>query len=268
MKTLLIVLAALMLLCFGTWMIGISETTIRELMALPLKEQGISIETEGLTKGIFCSLAIQKATLVQHDSAGSAIPLLTVTDVSAHLDLGSLLVLRPRIGFKGSVGDGTLTGSIALSASDETTVKAASVALSHVPFVALRGIRGDGTLSWDVLMQADAGELKLRIDNARLRESSVEGVALPLDMFHEIRGLFIIGRDATEIRSLALEGKGIYARLRGTVQKGALASVLEVSVDTSVRENLVVAAMIERYKVSPGYYEIPVSRKLSSFVSH
>lgn len=268
MKGLLIIPVALALLCIGTWMIGISETTIGDLIALPLEDRGITIETEGLTKGILFSLTIPKATFTQRDAAGRPAPLLTVTDVAAHLDVPSLLVLKPHIDIRGTVGDGTLTASVALRASDESTVRGTSISLSHVPFVTMQGIGGEGRLSWDLSVRPEARELKLRVDDARLKESFIEGTPLPLDMFHEIRGLFLIGRESTEIRSLALEGKGIHARLRGTIQQGTLTSTLEVSLDTTRRENALVAAMIERYRVSPGYYEIPVTRRLSSFTSH
>ena len=67
-----------------------------------------------------------------------------------------------------------------------------------------------------------------------------------------------------KVSSLALEGEGVYARLKGRILNGsAMDLTLEVMPEASFADRSFLIALIQGYKVSPGYYAIPIKGEMS-----
>ncbi|MDH5203807.1 MAG: type II secretion system protein GspN, partial [Nitrospirota bacterium] len=60
------------------------------------------------------------------------------------------------------------------------------------------------------------------------------------------------------ISSLSLQGDGIYARVKGNIKKNVMDLTLELMQDSSSADKSSLLLFLENYKVSPGYYVIPI----------
>jgi type II secretion system protein N len=265
MRILLLVLLAALVIPVAAWIIVVPESAVLDVMCGPLRSRGLTIETEGFAKGPLISVTAEKATLRWTGQAGKDLPLLTATDVSARLNFPSLLRFRPRVDVEGKIGAGSLSGHVAITGTGDAEVKGGGIPIGDIPFLRSSGFDGEGRLSFDLRREGGDAEIKLTIEDARIMASSLKGVPLPFDLFQRMRGLIVLSRGSTEITSLALEGNGIYGRLKGAIKDAVLTGTIEASIDTSVRDNALIAAAIRRYMVTPGYYVIPVSQQLSQF---
>ena len=85
---------------------------------------------------------------------------------------------------------------------------------------------------------------------------------VPLEVFHEIKGAATIKDEIVEVRSLALTGKRVYGRVRGSI-KGVDADMsFELMTDSSFGLGSLTHAVLGQYKVSPGYYVVPLKGKM------
>ncbi len=265
MRIVLLVLLATLVIPVAAWIVAVPESVILDVMSGPLRSRGLTIETEGFAKGPLISVTAEKATLRWTGQVGKDLPLLTATDVSARLNFPSLLRFRPRVDIKGRIGTGSLSGHVAITGTDNSEVKGNGIPITDIPILGSSGFGGEGRFSFDLQQEGNDAEIRLTLEDARISATSLKGIPLPLDLFQRMRGLFVLSGGSTDITSLALEGNGIYARLKGTIKDTVLNGTIEASIDTSVRDNALIAAAIRRYMVTPGYYVIPVSQQLSQF---
>ena len=109
----------------------------------------------------------------------------------------------------------------------------------------------------------DTGEARFSIREARF-EGAFPGVDfLPLDLFQSIRGSLTIEKTIT-VKSLTLEGRGVYARVNGNIKGNSLDMKIELMMDSSFGQEPVLAKDLGQYRVSPGYYVIPFSHNFPS----
>jgi hypothetical protein len=59
-----------------------------------------------------------------------------------------------------------------------------------------------------------------------------------------------------------MEGKGIYVRMRGTIKESNFDGNIEIMMDSSFDLYAMLQALLERYKISTGYYVIPYTKKI------
>ena len=82
-----------------------------------------------------------------------------------------------------------------------------------------------------------------------------------LNTFHRLQGSLSIENSIIKITSISLEGDKGYARLKGDIANRRLNLSLELMPDEnklSTGESM----LIGRYIVSPGYYVIPIRKRL------
>jgi hypothetical protein len=88
------------------------------------------------------------------------------------------------------------------------------------------------------------------------------GITVPLNFFNSVRGVLEVKGDTIHISSLALEGKDIYARIRGEISNNVMDISMEIMPERSFLNNPLFINAMEQYKVSPGYYVIHIRRYL------
>jgi hypothetical protein len=67
--------------------------------------------------------------------------------------------------------------------------------------------------------------------------------------------------DTITVKSLTLEGTGIYARMKGIIKEGDFDGNIEIMLDSSFDQYHLIQPLLERYKVSTGFYVIPHNAK-------
>jgi type II secretion system protein N len=134
--------------------------------------------------------------------------------------------------------------------------------LQDMPIFAMLGIDGRGTLSGDLNIRDTKGTVTFSVADARFSRAAFAGVAVPLEVFTGARGAMTVDGSTLRVQSFALEGEGIYARLRGDITAGRMNLTMELMPEKSFRDQNLVFMLLTKYQVSPGYYSIPLNGPL------
>jgi len=261
MKNILFAISALLILALSVWIIAIPERMILELTNNVLSEKGFHIISDGFKKGLFYNFSAQKILLNKTSGGDAEQPLFTCDNVKGSINLISMFKLAPALVFKCSVNNGTVTGDIRLTGTHDFTSEGQGVNFKGIHLLEHYGISGDGRLSWNMRLLKETGEITFSIVDAKLQGISAMSF-LPLNLFQDIKGMLLIGNDAVEVRSLALKGDGIYSRIRGTVSADTLVLTMELMMNSQLKVDSLTLKALESYRVSPGYYVIPLNQKL------
>ena len=261
MRWILAFIAGLLLLLLALWHGALPESTVRGLINHALADTGHSVEMSGFRKGLFCSFTVETLTLSETgDRVQGTGRSLDLHDVSAGLVPGSLLTLTPQLSLRARLAGGHLSAMMKLTGDPSTVVSTESVNLRDLSILRSYGIEGDGLVKANLNVSGTIGRVSFSVSDARLANTNLGGAPLPLSLFHTIRGIFDISREKAEIPSVALEGTGVYARIAGTIEGRLMTLKVEVMHDASYTPDPLVAAMLRPYRVSPGYYVIPVKQ--------
>lgn len=251
------VLAAVLItaaLLWGFWLVAVPQGLIIDYLEKSVKAGDMKVSVEGFRKGLFYNFT---ADAVRLEKSGET--LVEVRDLSGRLDLAGLLALKAVVPFEGSVSKGSLTGKATVGRDGYAIDAALSGAeMGGLPALALAKVQGTGVLSGDFRMKDGQGALKFTVQNGDFKAISYGGYLIPLNMFHTARGAVSIKGPLIEVESVSLEGDGVYARARGKVVGGRVDMKLELMPEESAVPESTMMAIAGRYRVSPGYYVIPI----------
>jgi hypothetical protein len=196
------------------------------------------------------------------DEKGEGGLLITIHNVNIVPDLLSLLKLAPQIHINGQVNFGTIRGIIFMKQPNpDLDIVGENIQINGLPIIERTGIYGEGSLKFTFQRTEERGEITFSIDNAKLKGALTGLGVLPLGVFKSVRGLLTIG-DTVNVDSLAFEGKGIYTRIKGKIKESRFDGNIEMMIDSSFELHTVVESLLERYKISAGYYVIPYTQKI------
>ncbi|MDO8784634.1 MAG: type II secretion system protein GspN, partial [Syntrophales bacterium] len=248
MKKTAIIVAVVFSVFWGLWLIAVPEGFITHFIENSLRKSGMKIEAEGVEKGLFYSLRAKDINVTGGDNS----PIVTIKDVEAGINFTSLIKLTPRIDFHGAINKGKVNGSISLKGAEGVSeIKGRDINIHDIPALERRlGIHGTGTLTFDFRQMNNRREIKFSLRDANIRASGL----LPLDMFQKAQGALVIEKEIVSVKSLSLEGRGIYARVKGDIRGKKQGLKMEVMVDSSSQSEPSPLKIPEQFKVSPGYY--------------
>jgi len=255
LKKITIIIALGLSAIWGLWLIAVPEDLIAHFIENSLIKSGMKIEKEGFKKGLFYNFSIKSINVTSENS----IPMLTIKDVEARLNFTSVVKLTPQIYFNGNINNGKILGSISLRGKDGVSIiKGSSIDINDIPALGKLGIQGKGNLAFDFWHMNNRSEINFSLDDATISGSFSGTGILPLEIFKKVRGALIIENELASVKSLVMEGKGIYARVKGDIRRDSQNLKIEVMVDSSSQSDLSSLKIIEQFKVSPGYYIIPL----------
>ena len=271
-KKIAIVLVILLLFLWGIWLFAVPESFLTGYLQKSLAGGSIALELTGFQKGLFYTIHAERASLnnsrqhgnqlpasLPHEGSGEQTAFFVMQNLDIMPDIFSFLKLAPRFNFSGRVGRGFLRGAAGREHGGVTaTVHGEQIDVGSMPVLAQAGIYGEGNLVFDFRWREPRGEIIFSISEARLRGIFAGNSAVPLNFFNSVKGLLTLG-DTITVNSLALEGPGIYVRVKGYIREGRLAGRAEVMVDASFPQYPLLAPLLEKYKVSPGSYILPFS---------
>jgi type II secretion system protein N len=255
-KKILIALVAILVIFYGTWLI-FPKTSIQSIIEDSISHHKLSLEVEGLKKGLFYNLRVDRLTLNGREEY------LSINDIHVRINPLSLILLRLNLSFVGDIGGGNISGHVSLAKNNryiEINVEEADI--SVIPLLQLAGIQGRGTISGRFTMTGSTGHVEFFTEDAVFEPAVFSGIAVPLNLFHTAKGSMDIKGNTINIASFALEGEDIYARLKGAIKDGVMDLNIELMPNRSFIENPLFLGGLEKYKISPGYYIIPVKRNL------
>ena len=256
MKKILILLFSLLAAFWAIWFV-FPETSIQTIIEDSLGRE-FDTQVKGLRKGLFYNLHIDRLRL---EHAGKEV--ISLDDIDAHVNPLSLLLLRLNLTTDGKVSGGTISGKMDLSKGGmhmRLDVKKADI--SEISLFRLAGIRGRGAISGRFIMTDETGHIEFFADNALFEPFVFSETNVPLNLFNGIKGAIDIKGNILNIVSIALEGRDIYARVKGVIRDTVMDLNMELMPGRSFNENPFFLAGLEKYKISPGYYMIHVRGNL------
>ena len=253
----IIILAAVPVLFWMMWIV-FPETAIQTIIEDSVAGSQFVVEAQGLKKGFFYTLDIDALVL-----KGSRGELISVKDIRSYINPLFVPLFQLRLTGNGAIGDGNITGNLTLSKGKiKGVLNFNKVGFGELHFLKLTGIKGSGTLSGSVAISESAGHAEFVSSDAVFEETEFSGVKAPLNIFHMVKGSLDLRGGVIEVVSLAFQGKDVYARLKGDIRGNVMDIFMELMPGKSYIENPFVLAGLEAYKISPGYYIIPVKGNL------
>lgn len=259
MKKAAFVLAGFLLLLIGAWLIVLPETYLQAMIETSLQRPDLQVEMSGFQKGLFYNLSADRMSVVKNGTE-----LLAVENVKGRMNPFSLLLLRFDMHFSATIGGGAISGRVNLAHSGRNIqVIVKDTELGAMPLFGLLGISGSGTLSGSAHIDSRAGEVRFDIADAKFGSGTFGGIAVPLHFFQSARGALSVADSNVTVTSFALEGADIYARIKGKISSGKMDLTMELMPKTSFIKKNPAVALLDRYKVSPGYYTIPLNSDIT-----
>src|SRR5208337_531711 len=213
MKKALIACAAALAIIIGLWLIVLPEDLILSRINATLKTDNLSLEIPGFQKGPFFTFHAPMLRLKKGDTV-----LLTIGSLTGSINPLSLVLMRLPLSFSGNMGGGTMEGHIDLLHWHECfTVAIDKAVIEQSALLSTLGLSGTGVLSGSVVAREKCFECKFEIREARFT-GALYGFPIPTDCFHTVRGLIRAYGNYLWIDSLWMEGRGLNARLKGTVK--------------------------------------------------
>jgi type II secretion system protein N len=261
-KKFLIALGIIPVLIWGIWL-AVPESYLEDRIEGSLNDGPFTLETEGLEKTLFYKFTIDRLTL-----NGYGREQVSCRSIQAPLDLPAFIRFQLSVSFEGDIGSGTISGNITRTLKGENiAITLEDASMSELPFLKHAGIQGSGTLSGRFTMNNGAGHVEFETHDAQFQPLVLSDTIVPLNLFDRARGALDVRGDVIHISSLALEGKDIYARLKGEIDSTFMNLSMEIMPGRSFLENPLFINTLERYKISPGYYVMPIRRDLRSLMS-
>lgn len=243
----------------GVWYIVLPEGLIRGLLEDSFDNEYVYLRSEGFEKGLFYNFSAAKLFLRKKGAGRETdAPLLEFDDLKGRFDFLSVFAFGPELTLRCRLNHGEIAGRVALTGRGSTAISGSDIRMDEIPFLESLGVHAEGILSGSFLAEDNTGTLKVSLGSATFRNASLGGVFLPLEIFHEVKGAATIANGAVELQSLAMSGNGVYGRVSGNVRGGNMNMNFELMTEPSFRLDPLFQAMIERYKVSPGYYVFPL----------
>jgi type II secretion system protein N len=239
----------------GSWFVVFPERTLLALVSTSLHGSGLAVDVAGFRKGLFYDFKAQNLALKKSDRT-----LLTVENVSCRLDLSSLLFLNPVVRCDGDIAGGRIKGNVGLlQGKGPVKVSIADARMEEMPFLSSLGIGGSGIISGSMDLEKGAGNILFALRDVHLLPASFGVIKVPLDVFSDGTGALALDGRTLRVTAFSLEGSGVYARVKGTIEGNTMNLKMELMPEKSFVEENPVFAFLAAYRDSPGHYSIPIT---------
>lgn len=256
LRNVLYSLALLSLFIILSWFFAVPDDLLKQKIENSISTTDnslINTSIDGFKKGVFFSFNADSLRLRKGD-----IPLFNITAISGRINPLYLIKRQLSFSITGKLGEGDIKGSFILP--EGGNIKITNADLKAIDYLSQIGIEGSGYISSDIVLNGSAVKITFEIPDMNIQNSG--RIILPfINSFHRMQGALYINEDTTKINSVSFQGTKGYARLKGAIDKGDMNLALEL-MPSSKEVTPVELMLIEKYKVSPGYYLIPLKDPL------
>ncbi len=239
---------------FLVWHVVISEEAIVNLLRGLAGNGPIDVRFEGLKKGMFFSVTSEKSQLVYRKTNEL---ILTIDNLRLSINTISVFTFRPTVQLRAYIKDGLVNGSVRLTGQRALHLNGRDVELSDLRGLSFLGLSGNGMVIFEVEHVQGTNNFRFRISNAKLSPLVRGAVTIPLNLFHTLRGTGSVVGDKVDIKSIAMEGNGINALIKGVLTKDSSDINLEIMTHSGFEQLPLLEGLLGRFKRSPGYYVVP-----------
>ncbi len=253
----IIILAVVPVLFWMMWIV-FPETAIQTIIEDSVAGSQFVIEAQGLKKGFFYTVDMDALVL-----KGGRGELISVKNIRSHINPLFFPLFQLRLTGSGAIGDGNISGNLTLSKDKiNGNMSFQKVGFGDLNFLKFTGIKVNGMLSGSFKISESSGHAEFVSRDAVFEETEFSGVKAPLNIFHTVTGSLDLRGGVIEVVSLAFQGEDVYGRLKGDIRENVMDISMELMPGKSYIENPFVLAGLEAYKISPGYYIIPLKGDL------
>lgn len=257
MKYILAAVLVFVVLLISAWNIFITSDRITDLADRALEGGPVKVEISGFRKGLFYNFTIERLTFLKNDEA-----LLGIENISGRLGLLGLFRLKLPLSVTADIAGGVMTSEYDLIGRDhEMVMRISGADTRRIAVFGLYGISGGGTLSGEMHIKNYAGDVRLDINDAGFVSIKTGGISVPLEMFKSAKGALSIKGRTVKVKSFSMEGRDVYARIKGDIRDGRPDLTLEIMPEKSLSELNPMFMLLERYRTSPGYYVVPLTNQ-------
>ena len=260
--------AGILLTLALTWLL-VPAREVEGVIIRWLAQQGTTFRAVRFGKAFPLGVAATDVTIATDRG-----PVLRFDRITARLSLLPLLTGTVAVSADAAVGPGRIGGSYHLR-SGRGTLAARGVRLEDIPFFStVAGAEVKGLLTADASFAGTGpqttGELRLEVTGADVRGVALGDTRLPDAAYETVRGMVRLAAGRATLDSVTLQGADLYLRLKGDIPlatpTGAspLNLTLEVMPQPPIldRQKLVFA-LLAKYLVTPGHYQLPVRGTLA-----
>jgi type II secretion system protein N len=202
--------------------------------------------------------------------------IVTIDRLVCRVHLLPLLLGRLQWRADATLGTGSLSLVGTLGKQQRLQVSSSNVRLERLPLLktALGGsVQGAVAVQGTLLGAGPAAKGTLTLDATAvdLREVSLGGMRLPDAVYRSMRGALAVAGGTVALQSIALEGDGVYARLKGSfpVMAPFTAAPLNLTLELMPRAEFMerqklIFLLLTRFMVSPGNFQIPIRGTLGA----
>jgi len=256
-RKIIIAVIAVPVLFWTAW-ISFPESSIQAIIEDSVSGGPFAIEVKGLKKGLFYTVDIDTLALKSRRNE-----FVSFDNIYGRVNPLKLLLLKLDLSAQGHIGDGNISGHVIFAKSRiDGGFHFFGISLGDLQFLKRAGIIGTGTLDGSFTLRDFTGHLDFITKGANFEQADFSGIRVPLNLFHTVSGALDIQGKVVHIAAISLEAKDIYAKLKGTIMDAVMDMTMEFMPGKSYAENPLVLAGLEPYKISPGYYIIPVKGDL------
>lgn len=242
------------------------EGTVERLLA----REGYTFHAEQFGKAFPLGISARGVTIGTSRGA-----VLRLDRVTARPALLPLLTGKVTVVGNAAIGAGRISFAYPLRNSGKGSIEAREVRLEDIPFFkTTAGADVKGLLTVDASFagagQRTSGELRLEVKEADVRSVKIGDIPLPDASYDTIRGMVHTASGRADLDSFSLQGKEIYIRLKGNIPLVTPpgASPLNLTLELMPQPEFMdrqklVFALLAKYMVTPGHYQLPVRGTLA-----
>lgn len=252
-KTFLFIVISIPLIIYGIWFV-FPENVLKSYIADSLSGNNFSTEITGFKKGLFYDFKIDK--LVFENNLKE---IMTIEDIDSRINFFRLILLCLDMSVKGKAVKGNVYGRILIKKDFISgNLILNNGRLEEIKALKFLNIDATGNIRAKVEFDSNNMSIEFSSDDLETKPLILKDLYLPLNLFKGFNGSIIKKGDVIEIVSFYLEGKDINARIKGRVDGSGDDCVMEIMLKKGYVEDNLILHELERYKVMPGYYVIPI----------
>lgn len=256
LRNLLLLVIGISVFILFLWLIALPDSVIKTTIENSISNNGrlnINPSIKSLRKGLFFTVYAESLEL----KIGKTTALI-ITDISSRINPLYLLKKQFAFSIRGKIGTGDIKGFFKLPESGSLKINKAE--FSAIPYLASAGLQGKGLISARLNLKNNIMDAVFEIPDADIHSSTI-AIPMPISSFRKIQGALQLQGNTIKITSISLDSDKGYARIKGEVMNGSINLTLELMPSAGKLEPIE-SMLISKYRISPGYYVIPVKGTL------
>lgn len=252
-KVLAFILISIPIFFWGIWFV-FPEDVIKDEIIDTLSNEDLKPEITGFKKGLSYDFKIDKLVFKNNSKE-----VLIFKNIDSKIKFLSLLIFQINMTIKGEFAGGILNGNLLIEKNGVSgKLFLDNGNLEEINALYIADLKAKGILKATIDINTNNAYLNFIVKDADMEPLIIKDTYIPLNLFKKINGSFVKEKDFINIESLSFEGENIIARVKGKIIDSKIDCNIEVMPGNEYVDKQLVIYGLDRYKVAPGYYVIPI----------